>query len=155
MEFKISPLDIEDFTHLLGQDYAGLAKLGVQRVVADSEPGYPCRVSLQDAKVGESVLLLNYEHQPMPTPFRSCHAIFVREDAKTANLGRNEIPEVLRHRFLSIRAFDSGGMIIDADVIDGKEIEFLIEKMFADDCVEYLHVHNAKLGCYLALVERA
>ena len=154
MDFQISPLNIEKFSHLFGQDCHSLSKQGVQRVVADSNPGYPCRVSLQDAKVGESVLLMNYEHQPMPTPFRSSHAIYVREKADSAKPGKNKIPEALRHRFLSVRAFDAAGMIIDADVIGGKRVEYLIERMLANECVDYLHIHNAKLGCYLALAKR-
>jgi len=154
MNFQISPLSIESFSHLFGQDSDSLLKQGVQRIVADSDPGYPCRVSLQDATVGERVLLMNYEHQPMPTPFRSSHAIYVREAASPATLERNEIPEALRHRLLSVRAFDVAGMIIDADVTEGERLEPLIERMFANDCVDYLHIHNARLGCYLALAER-
>ena len=154
MDFQISPLNVEKFSHLFGQNHDSLSKQGVQRIVADSDPGYPCRVSLRDAKVGENVLLMNYEHQPMPTPFRSSHAIYVREAAVPAKLGKNRIPEALRHRFLSVRAFDVAGMIIDADVIDGELLESLIKRMLANICVDYLHIHNAKLGCYLALAER-
>ena len=83
-----------------------LSRSGVQRVLANSCPGYPCRVSLQDAKVGESVLLMNYEHQPAATPFRSSHAIYVREWASRAKPLENEIPGFLRKRVLSVRAFD-------------------------------------------------
>lgn len=155
MDFQISALNIDDFSHLFGQDRETLSKLGVQRIVADSNTGFPCRVSLQDAKVGENLLLMNYEHQPMPTPFRSSHAIYVREGSIPARPEKNEVPEMFRHRFLSVRAFDAAGMIIDADVIDGVSLESLIERMFANESVDYLHVHNAKLGCYVALVERA
>jgi hypothetical protein len=155
MDFQISALNIDDFSHLFGQDHETLSKLGVQRIVADSNTGFPCRVSLQDAKVGENLLLMNYEHQPMPTPFRSSHAIYVREGSIPARPEKNEVAEMFRHRFLSVRAFDAAGMIIDADVIDGVSLESLIERMFANESVDYLHVHNAKLGCYVALVERA
>lgn len=154
MDFQISPLSIDNFSHLFGQDSDELSRHSIQRKVVDCEPGYPCRVSLEDAKVGESVLLLNFEHQPLPTPFRSSHAIYVREAAHQARPARNEIPEALKLRLLSVRAFDAAGMIIDADVIDGERLESLIERMFANDCVDYLHIHNAKLGCYLALAER-
>jgi len=154
MGFQISALNIDQFSHLFGQDREALARQGVQRIVVDNNPGFPCRVSLRDAEVGEKVLLMNYEHQPMPTPFRSSHAIFVRECASQAIPGRNEVPEMFRHRLLSVRAFDAAGMIVDADVIDGESLESLIERMFANESVDYLHVHNAKLGCYVALVER-
>ena len=155
MDFQISALNIEQFSHLFGQDRAILAKQGVQRIVADNSPGYPCRVSMRDAEVGENVLLLNYEHQPAPTAFRSSHAIFVRESASQAKLDRNEVPNMFRHRLLSVRAFDFSGMMIDADVIDGEHLESLIERMLANESVDYLHVHNAKLGCYVGLVKRS
>ena len=143
------------FSHLFGQDSEALAEQGIHRIVVDNTPGYPCRVSLQDAEVGETVLLMNFEHQPLPTPFRSSHAIFVREQATQATPGKNEVPAFLRHRLLSVRAFDASGMIIDADVIDGVHLESAIEHMPANESAEKLHIHNAKLGCYVALVERS
>ena len=155
MGFQISALDIEQFSHLFGQDQESLAKQGVQRRVVDSSPGYPCRVSLQDAEVGENVLLMNYEHQPAATPFQSSHAIFVRESASQAVLDTNEVPKMFRHRLLSVRAFDASGMMVDADVVDGEYLESLIERMLANVSTDYLHVHNAKLGCYVGLVERS
>ncbi len=154
MSFQLSALSIDRFSHLFGQDRETLAKKGVKRMVADNNPGYPCRVSLQDAEVGEKVLLMNYEHQPMPTPFRSSHAIFVRESASQAIPNKNEIPKMFRHRLLSVRAFDKSGMMIDADVIDGERLGSLIERMLENKSADYLHIHNAKLGCYAALVER-
>ncbi len=154
MGFQISALNIDQFSHLFGQDREALARQGVRRMVADNKPGFPCRVSLLDAEVGENVLLMNYEHQPMPTPFRSSHAIFVREWASQAIPGRNEVPEMFRHRLLSVRAFDASGMMIDADVIDGERLESMIEHMLANKSADNLHIHNAKLGCYAALVKR-
>lgn len=154
MSFQILALNNDQFSHLFGLNDEALEKQGIQRKVADSNPGFPCRVSLQDADIGETVLLMNYEHQPMPTPFRASHAIFVREFATEANLQRNEIPPMFRHRLHSVRAFDATGMMIDADVVKGDCLEPLIEQMFANESAKYLHIHNAKLGCYAALVER-
>jgi len=154
MGFQISALSVDQFAHLFDLDDEALAKQGVERMVVDSNPGYPCRVSLQDAAVGESVLLMNFEHQPMPTPYRSSPAIFVREKADQAVPTAGEVPTMFRHRLLSVRAFDSTGRIVDADVIDGEHLESLIDRMFANDAADYLHIHNARLGCYAALVER-
>ena len=154
MGFQISALNIDQFSPLFGQDREALSRQGVQRLVVDNNPGFPCRVSLQDAEVGEKVLLMNFEHQPMATPFRSRHAIFVREWATQVIPDENEVPKMFRHRLLSVRAFDASGMMIDADVIDGEHLESIIEHMLANDSADYLHIHNAKLGCYAALVER-
>jgi len=155
MGFHFSALDIGQFTHLFDLDDEALAKQGIERMVVDSNPGYPCRVSLQDAEIGETVLLMNFEHQPMPSPYRSSHAIFVRERADRAMPAAGEVPAMFRHRLLSVRAFDASGRIVDADVIDGDNVESLIDRLLANDAADYLHIHNARLGCYAALVKRA
>jgi len=155
MDFRFKALGADRFQELFGQDCDALARLGVQRMVVDDNPGYPCRVSLRDADVGENVLLMNYEHQSKDTPFRSSHAIFVREWASQAQPARNEVPTMFRSRLLSVRAFDEAGMMIDADVANGEDLEALIERMLANRAADVLHVHNAKLGCYAASVQRA
>jgi hypothetical protein len=154
MGFQISALDVDQFSHLFGQDEEALARQGVRRMLVENNPGVPCRVSLRDVEVGESVLLMNFEHQSMPTPFRSSHAIFVKEWASTEVPGKSEVPVMFRHRLLSVRAFDSSGMMIDADVVDGEHLESLIERMLGNGVAEYLHIHNARPGCYVGLVER-
>lgn len=154
MGFRISALDVNKFSHLFGLDDEALLQCGVRRTVADSKPGYPCRVSLQDAEVGETVLLMNYEHQAAPTPYRSSHAIFVREWAETAVLESDQVPIMLRSRLLSVRLFDDSGMMVEADVVEGEKLESLIERMLGIDSTKYLHIHNAKLGCYAARVDR-
>ena len=154
MSFVITGLDPAPFRPLYGLDDAALAALGAMRVVADSKPGFPCRVTLEDADIGEVLLLLNYEHLPDASPYRSRHAIFVREGAEASARFEDEVPEKLAIRLLSVRAFDAQAMMTDADVVEGNALEPLIEKMFADPAVAFLHVHNAKRGCFAARVDR-
>jgi len=125
------------------------------RQVVDHKPGFPCRVSLTDAEIGETVLLLNYEHLPVHSPYRASHAIYVRQGVGTAQLRVDEVPTVLRLRLLSVRAFDERGMMLDADVVQGHALEPVLMAMFAREEVAYVHVHNAKPGCYAARVDRA
>lgn len=155
MDFRILPLDVDQFRPLFGLDETKLARFGAQRILVDSFPGYPCRVSLRDADIGEHVFLMNYEHQSQPGPYRSSHAIFVREWASQAAPDRNEVPVMFRHRLLSVRSFDASGMMIDADVIAGTQLETLIERMLGCSSTNYLHIHNAKPGCFAATVKRA
>lgn len=154
MHFRISGLPLAPFAPLFGLPDEALAARGVERRVADCRPGFPCRVSLRDADVGEPVLLLNWEHQPAAGPYRSRHAIFVREHAAPATPAVDEVPEVLRLRLLSLRAFDDRGYMLDADVAHGREAEAAIVRLLGDPRVAYLHVHNAKPGCYAARVDR-
>lgn len=155
MPFRIAALSTEPFHHLFGADDATLEAAGARRMTVDSYPGFPCRISLQDAPIGETVLLLNYEHQPARSPYQSSHAIFVREFASQAQLEPGQVPEQLRRRLLSIRAFDEDDMIIDGDVVDGDAFERPALAMLAKTAVRYLHVHNAKHGCFAARVDRA
>jgi hypothetical protein len=154
MSFRISGLPLAPFVPLFSRSEQELAARNIVRTIADRKPGFPCRVSLRDAEPGERLLLLNYEHQPAGSPYRASHAIYVREGATEAHPGPDEVPEVIRSRLLSVRAFDAQGMMLDADVVQGSDVAAAIERMFADRRVSYLHLHNAKPGCYAARVDR-
>jgi len=100
------------------------------------------------------VLLLNYTHQPADNPYRASHAIFVLEGAGEAYDRVDEIPEVMRIRPISLRAFDADDLMVDGDVVEGTRIERLIERFLADSRVAYLHAHYARRGCYAARIDR-
>lgn len=155
MNFHVTGLPLSQFAPLFSLTDQELAARDAIRVVSDGRSGYPCRVSLQDAQLGESLILVNYEHLAVASPYRSRHAIYIREAAKEAELDVNEVPALFRSRLLSLRAFDGKGMMKAADIAPGTAIENLIEEMFADNATEYLHVHYAKPGCYAARVDRA
>jgi len=155
MSFRITGLDAKPFRHLYGLSDSELAARGAIRYVAESKPGYPDRVEMRDVEPGESVLLVNYEHQPADSPYRSRHAIFVREGAEEPFDKVDVVPESMRNRLLSLRAFDATGMMLDADVVEGDGVEALIDRMFEDTNVAYIHAHNARRGCYAARIGRA
>jgi hypothetical protein len=153
MPFVISGLDPKHFDHLRGRSDEELAKHNAARLTVDGH-GFPDRVSLVDLPAGDTVLLLNFEHQPANSPYRSSHAIFVSERAAQAATYRNDVPQALRDRMLSLRAFNDAGDMRDAALVDGKEVEPVIERMFGDPAVAYIHVHNAARGCYAARIDR-
>ena len=156
MPYIVSGLPLEPFRPLFGLSDEALAERGVVRYAVDANPGFPCRVTLEDAQPGETVLLLNYEHQPADTPYRSRHAIFVSEQARETRRAVDEIPGALRVRkALSLRAFDEAGMMLDAELAAGAELEPVIGRLLAVPGVAYLHVHNAGRGCYAARIDRA
>ena len=154
MSFRITGLCAEPFRHLYGLSDQELALHGVKRYLADKMPGFPDRIEMRDASVGERLLLLNHVCQPANTPYRAAHAIFVREGAENTYDRVDEVPEVMRIRLLSIRAYDAEGMMLDADVVDGKEIEAVISRFFVSTHVAYIHAHNAKRGCYSGRIDR-
>jgi hypothetical protein len=154
MSFRITGLPAETFAHLFSLSDAELAARGAVRRIADGE-GYPCRISLTDAEPGQELILTNFEHQPANSPYRASHAIYVRAGEQTYD-AVEQVPEQLRRRLLSVRAFDGKGMMVGADVVDGRELEVAIERLLlGDEGTEYLHLHYAKPGCYAARVDRA
>jgi hypothetical protein len=154
MSLRIIGLPADHFAPLFALDDAALAARGAVRAVADAPNAYPCRISLTDAAPGEAVLLVNFEHQPAATPYRSRHAVYVRAGEATFD-AVDSVPEQLRRRILSLRAFDEAGMLVGADLADGRELESVAERLLADPRAAYLHAHFAKPGCYAARIERA
>ncbi len=154
MGFRITGLSPEPFRHLFGLPDEELARLGVKRYVVDMKPGFPDRVEMRDAEPGETVLLLNHVCQPADTPYRATHAIFVREGAIDTYDQVNQVPAAMRGRLLSLRAYDKADMMVDADIVEGAQLEPLIERLFANPAISYIHAHNAKRGCYSGRIDR-
>jgi hypothetical protein len=155
--FRVSgiPADaINQIRHLSEDEFK---KHRVVRRIVDKKPGFPCRITLEDAEIGESVLLLNFEHLPGESPYRSVGPVFVRESATKTYSKINEIPEVLRvpDRLFSVRAYDKSDMLVEAGVIESAGTSELIQRLFANATVAYLHIHNAGPGCYSCRVDRA
>jgi hypothetical protein len=152
--FRITGLAPDYFRPLFALSDDELHERGARRVFAD-DARMPCRVSMAHADIGEELLLLNYEHQPANTPYRSTHAIYVRKRAQQAFNAIDTVPEVLTSRLLAVRAFDASHMMIDAEVCEGIEAGQLFERLLLNPSVSYLQVHNARRGCYAGRVDRA
>lgn len=155
MAFRVRGLDPGAFGHLVGLSDDALAATGARRYVVDTKPGFPDRIEVRDLDVGETALLLNYEHQPADTPYRSRHAIFVGEQSRQALDLVDDLPEAFLLRLMSIRAFDSADEMIDADLAEGTALRGVIARFLDDPKVAYLHAHYAKRGCYAARIVRS
>jgi hypothetical protein len=155
MNFLISGLPMKQFSDLFKLSDEALKAHNAKRCIADSKPGFPCRVSLVDAEPGETVLLLPFLHHKVDGPYRSSGPIFVRETAKCASLRVNELPEVVKNRLMSVRAYSKDSQMLASAVVEGSNLATQISEFFADDAVDYLHLHNAKPGCFSCRVDRA
>jgi Protein of unknown function (DUF1203) len=155
MNYRISGLPIENFNDVLNASNEALRERGIVIQTASEANAYPCRITLEDATVGEEMLLLNYGHLIANSPYASSGPIYIRRNAKQTNAIENRIPEQQQRRLLSIRAYDRRDFIIDAEVAPGTELGSQIERFFSNLEVKYLHVHNARRGCYACRVDRA
>jgi hypothetical protein len=155
MTFRIQGLPAEQFAHLFGLSDQRLAAQGaVRQTAGDRKPGYPCRVSLTDSKPGDELILVNHEHHPVDSPYRMRFAIYVRRGEETFD-AVDQVPAQLRCRTLAVRAFDKEAMMVGWELVEGRNLEAAIEKLFANPRAAYLHIHFAAPGCYAARVERS
>ena len=153
--FRIAGLDPSLFEPLFSLSPEELARRGIRRVVAPSSRGYPCRVGLRDAAEGEELLLLPYEHQSGHSPYRASGPIYVCIGAKPGSVAVGVVPEYVSRRQISVRGYDAAHMMVRAEVCDGEATAAEIERQFEDPSVSYIHLHNAKRGCYSCQVQRA
>lgn len=153
--FRLVGLPAEPFERFFAMGEEELRAAGARRMLALEPNSAPCRVSLVDAEVGEELLLLPWEHQPAHSPYRASGPIFVRRGARQAALAAGVLPGYVTRRLMSVRAYDAEDMMVDATVCDGAVAGETIMRLMEDDAVAYLHLHNAKRGCFSCLVERA
>ena len=154
-DFIIQALDKDLFARFMKMEDKALDAVNARWLVADASPGYPCRVSLREASVGERVLLVPFPYHDVDSPYRACGPVFVREQADTAELDVNEIPDILPGRLLSVRAYDSAHIMVHAQTIQGIQFEQAVRSQFSSEAVSYLQIHNASPGCFSCTVHRA
>jgi Protein of unknown function (DUF1203) len=154
MNFRISGLPIVPFQSKLSATDEALAQQNIRVVEVDAPNAYPCRITLQDAQLGERVLLLNHRHLQSSSPFAASGPIFIRRIASESASYANEVPEQQRRRLLSVRAYDAHDMMLEAEVVEGSLLKAQITKFWQLTQVNYLHVHNARQGCYACRVDR-
>lgn len=154
MAYRISGLAPADFEGLFGLSDEALSERHAVRMTADKTPGFPCRITLEDAEPGEAMILVNHVSLDAPTPFRASHAVFVREGAREAPTYVDQLPPVMTNRMLGLRGFDAGGMLRDGLVAQVGKAEAGIRKLFENPDIATIHAHTAAYGCFVARVER-
>ncbi|WP_440224431.1 DUF1203 domain-containing protein [Dokdonella sp. MW10] len=152
--FRLIALDHERFENLFALDDRQLRAIGAERRIADAPTGYPCRVSLEDAAVGDELLLLPFEHQPADSPYRASGPIFVRKGVIRRDLPPGDVPPYVTRRLISIRAYDTAHRIVSGRVCQGVDVARELEALCLDRAVAYAHLHNAAYGCFSCRVER-
>ena len=154
MTYRITGLDAAPFKPLFELSDDELAQRNARRLTATNKPGFPCRVTLEDANEGEEVILLHHVSHDVDTPYRSAYAIYVRAGAGEAASFVDEVPPVFEGRPLAFRGFDSEGMLRGALLAMPGEADAKIRELFERPEVATIHAHNAAYGCFAAKIER-
>ena len=155
MTYRIHGLDPLPFRALYGLADEELARRGILRMPVTAQPGFPCRLTLDDAPIGATMLLLNHVSHDVANPYRATHAIFVTEGAEAPAEFVDEVPPALARRVLSLRAFDAAGMMRDAALVQPGEADDGIRTLLDAPETAYIHAHNAIRGCFAARVDRS
>jgi len=153
MTYRITGLEPAPFAPLFELDDAQLEERGMTRMTVDN-PNFPCRITLRDCDIGDEVLLLNHVSHDGDGPYRASHAIFVSKSASKAANYEDTIPPALARRILSLRAFDSAGMMIDAALAQPGEADSVIRKLMDNPDTSHVDAHNAIRGCFAARIDR-
>lgn len=154
MSYRITGLERGQFAHYFDMDDAELLQHNAVRVTAGADKGWPCRISLEDAKHGETLVLLNHVSHDVATPYRSAYAIYLRYGASAPAEYIDETPPVFEGRPMAFRAFDADGMLRNAALVLPGQADAKIRELFEGDDIAYIHAHNAAHGCFSAKVER-
>ena len=154
MAYRIAGLAPEPFAPLFAMNGEQLAAVGARRVTADSHPGFPCRVSLEDAEAGEALILTHHVSNDVAGPFRSAYAIYVREAARQAAIFVDETPPVFAGRTIALRGLDGEGNLRAALLAAPGQADTAIVELFARPEIAEIHAHNAAAGCFAARIVR-
>ena len=153
--FRLLALAHEPFEPFFSLTDEALRAKGIVRRVATQAFGFPCRVSLEHAQIGDELLLLPFVHHAVESPYRASGPIFVRRGVRQRELAAGEVPPYVTQRLMSIRAYDATNMMLAAEVCEGTLVAAQLERFFADENVAYVQLHNAKYGCYSCQAVRA
>jgi hypothetical protein len=153
MTYVVKGLNPKPFAELFGLPQEELERRGAVRMTV-TDPTFPCRVSLTDRAIGETVLLLNHVSHDVANPYRATHAIFVTEAHEEPAEYVDRIPPVFEKRVLSLRGFDKDGMMADAILTQPGDADAGIRRLFENPTIATIHAHNATRGCFSAQIER-
>ena len=154
MTYRITGIDPAPYRHFYGLSDEPLASQGAVRMTVTEKPSFPCRVSLTDRDIGETMLLVNHVSHDVANPYRASHAIFVTETDQGPAEYVDEVPPVFQPRVMSLRGFDKEGMMAEAILTQPGEADAGIRKLFDNPEIETIHAHNATRGCFAAKITR-
>lgn len=154
-DFQIFALEANEFEDLLSMDHQQLKEQGAYWIEVDDKPKFPCRISLEDAEIGEMVLALSYTHHNKLSPYNSSGPIFIRKNVASTLLNINQTPKMLHHRKLSVRAYSAKAEIAGGALIDGNQLSQTLKDLFSKSEIDYIQIHHAINGCFFCTAKRA
>lgn len=128
----------------------------LRRMMPDNSRA-PCRHCLRNGKTGEAMLLGSYNLQGPVGIYWTPSPIFLHADACERYGAENEVPEIVRSSFVSVRSYDGDDQCIYdlGQVVEGLAVDPVLQRAVSDPRTKFVNIHTAKPGCLLCRVERA
>lgn len=122
---------------------------------AEVAKGYgPCRSCLGTFRTGqEERLLFTYNPFAGLDDYPSPGPVFIHRETCPTYQGPGFPPE-LRDLPLTFEGYGRERWIVARERVIGGQVEAALQRLLANDSVEYVHVRNTEAGCFIALVER-
>ena len=132
-------------------------EVAARRAVSPEPDGgaFPVRCCLRDVADAEDVLLVSVRPPSADSPYAAHSPVYVHREPCDGHGANGAMPEVLRNRLLSLRAYTAEHMITGTATEHGRHAARAIAELLADPRAEYVFVHFAGPGCYVCRVDRA
>ncbi len=115
----------------------------------------PCRHCLRLTKPEEDRRILftydcfdGLEQLPLPGP------VYIHAESCERYQENAGYPEELRNRKITFNAYGEGRWLLGQRYVEDGSVEKVIEELFANADVRYLHVRSTPAGCYTFRIER-
>jgi hypothetical protein len=111
---------------------------------------------LHIAQPGEQIILIAYRPFDEASAYAETGPVFVHAQACDGYAHPDMYPDDFRGRQQVFRCYDASGNILGGHLAGPTEdVETVIEELFADQTVEYIHTRNVVFGCYMLELRRA
>ena len=135
---------VDDFGHTLSVS-----------VATENDSG-PCRSCLTVFRPGEGRILFSYAPNQHDHPYNEVGPVYIHEKECRPYADQENFPPELRtRRPLVLRCYADDGMMVGGELVGDRPVEEVINSLFAESEIKYLHARTATVGCYIARIERA
>jgi hypothetical protein len=153
--YRVLPFPPEVASHARATRSDSFGHAGLRPIRVDESPGYPCRVCLREAAVGDEVFLIAHRASPVEHPHSVVGPVYVHAHACVPWAAAGSLPPIVSTRSMALRAYDAAGDLVACDLAEGPQLDAAIARLFEDSRAAAVHLHFARAGCFACRLERS
>jgi hypothetical protein len=153
--FKVFPLP-EDLARNIRESKMDNFGHRLSISIAKENDTGPCRSCLTVFAPGEGRILFSYAPNQCDHPYNEVGPVYIHERECQPYTNCDEFPLELRARQpMTLRCYAADATMIHGELVGQRPVENVIDKLFQNPRIKYLHARTASVGCYIARIERA